>query len=152
MVLCDSALGQVRDNQNILVTTGQWGGDTIFAGRGAGGGPTAVAVVSDLLGIARHAPVSAPAANPGEEVEVRPDFVAPHYLRFGVAASDARGLEAKLQEAEVEVDEWLSRPRGRTGTVALLMKPSTTAQAESVLRRLQAKCGACLPALVPSGK
>jgi len=31
------------------MSTGKFGGETVFAGHGAGGNPTAVAVVSDLI-------------------------------------------------------------------------------------------------------
>ena len=38
---------------NVVVVDGQFGGETAFSGFGAGGEPTAVAVVSDLTAIAR---------------------------------------------------------------------------------------------------
>jgi homoserine dehydrogenase len=48
----DSTLARVRGCENAVVVTGEFGGDTIYAGPGAGGNATAVAVVSDLLAIA----------------------------------------------------------------------------------------------------
>ena len=77
-------------SQNIVVLRGHYGGDTVFSGSGAGGGPTSVAVVSDLAAIARQreprertsatvARRSASAARP--RVDHR-EFVTPHYLRF----------------------------------------------------------------------
>jgi homoserine dehydrogenase len=48
----DSPFAQCRGPQNVVVVTGQFGGDTVFAGQGAGGDATAVAVISDLLAIA----------------------------------------------------------------------------------------------------
>jgi homoserine dehydrogenase len=51
----DSPFARCRGPQNVVVVTGEFGGDTVFAGQGAGGDATAVAVVSDLLAIAaRH--------------------------------------------------------------------------------------------------
>ena len=38
-----------------MLTVGELGSETGFFGRGAGGDPTAVAVLSDVLSIARHA-------------------------------------------------------------------------------------------------
>jgi homoserine dehydrogenase len=52
LVLLESPLARVRGCENAVVVTGQFGGDTVYAGRGAGGDATAVAVVSDLLAIA----------------------------------------------------------------------------------------------------
>jgi homoserine dehydrogenase len=48
-----SPLARVEGSQNLVVTTGTYGGETVFGGHGAGGHPTAVAVVSDILAIAR---------------------------------------------------------------------------------------------------
>ena len=48
-----SAFGRVEGNQNVVTVRGVFGGETSFSGSGAGGSPTAVAVVSDLLAIHR---------------------------------------------------------------------------------------------------
>jgi homoserine dehydrogenase len=49
----DSPLASVVGGQNLVMSTGKFGGETVFAGHGAGGNPTAVAVVSDLIAIQR---------------------------------------------------------------------------------------------------
>ena len=49
-----SALSRVQGSENLVVTSGTFGGDVGFSGRGAGGEPTAVAVMSDVLATARH--------------------------------------------------------------------------------------------------
>ena len=79
---------------------GVYGGETSFSGSGAGGSPTAVAVVSDLLSIRRQTSsgaavdlaASASASTPVHEVSN--DFVAPHYVRFTVA--DRPGILADI--------------------------------------------------------
>ena len=48
-----SPLASVEGGQNLVMSTGKFGGETVFAGHGAGGNPTAVAVVSDLIAIQR---------------------------------------------------------------------------------------------------
>ena len=48
-----SALARTDGSQNVVVVEGEFGGETAFSGFGAGGNPTAVAVVSDLVSIAR---------------------------------------------------------------------------------------------------
>jgi homoserine dehydrogenase len=50
----DSPLASVSGSQNLVISTGEFGGDTVFSGYGAGGNPTAVAVVSDLLHLIRY--------------------------------------------------------------------------------------------------
>ncbi len=109
-----SALGRVEGSQNIVVVDGEYGGETAFSGFGAGGEPTAVAVVSDLLGIARRTPVMVDAAYQmaGEPQPVTREFTAPHYIRFMVA--DRPGIIAGLADVfsrhEVNVDAVLQEP------------------------------------------
>jgi homoserine dehydrogenase len=52
LVPLDSPLASVHGCENALRVSGQYGGDTLYAGRGAGGDATGVAVISDLLAIA----------------------------------------------------------------------------------------------------
>jgi homoserine dehydrogenase len=52
----DSILARVRGCENAIVVTGELGGETTYAGRGAGGDATSVAVISDLLSIASQRP------------------------------------------------------------------------------------------------
>ena len=47
-----SPFGRVQKNLNLVLTSGEYGGDMAFLGAGAGGDPTAVAVVSDLMAVA----------------------------------------------------------------------------------------------------
>src|ERR1019366_9351536 len=47
-----SPLAWSRGTENMVILSGHYGGDVVFSGHGAGGHPTAVAVVSDLLALA----------------------------------------------------------------------------------------------------
>src|SRR5713226_5265853 len=49
LVELSSPLARVEGSQNLVMATGTYGGETVFGGHGAGGHPTAVAVVSDIL-------------------------------------------------------------------------------------------------------
>ena len=100
LVELSSPLARVEGSQNLVVATGTYGGETVFGGHGAGGHPTAVAVVSDILAIARSrqsGPQSA-TSPAGQPVEITPtvtaDFTAKHYLRFLV--KDRPGIIASL--------------------------------------------------------
>jgi homoserine dehydrogenase len=91
-----SPLAAVEGSQNLVTVQGEFGGATTFSGFGAGGDPTAVAVVSDLVSIAR-AGVGAEVHFAHElegQVEIGTDFTAPHYVRFTVA--DRPGIIASL--------------------------------------------------------
>jgi len=53
MVVKDSPIAHVSGVLNALVASGDYVDDTVYEGRGAGAGPTASAVVADLIDIAR---------------------------------------------------------------------------------------------------
>ncbi|WP_263383355.1 homoserine dehydrogenase [Granulicella arctica] len=104
-----SPIAWSHGTQNMVVATGRFGGDTVFSGHGAGGEPTAVAVVSDLLAVAQgcttvHLPV--------KKREVVSDFLAPHYLRFIV--DDKPGIVSAiagaLSKVGANIDSILQRP------------------------------------------
>src|SRR5208282_6564030 len=83
LVEFSSPLARVEGSQNLVVVTGTYGGETVFGGHGAGGNPTAVAVVSDILAIARSKK-AATTPDAGQPLEKSPavsaDFTAKHYL------------------------------------------------------------------------
>ena len=64
---------------------------------GAGGSPTAVAVVSDVLSVAGYGIKHPAAAGPTVYHKVRGDFVAPHYVRYTV--NDKPGILASITSA-----------------------------------------------------
>ena len=100
LVPLNSSFGRIDGSQNVVTVRGVYGGETSFSGSGAGGSPTAVAVVSDLLSIRRQTASGAAADSAVIESastsvhEVSNDFVAPHYVRFTVA--DRPGILADI--------------------------------------------------------
>jgi homoserine dehydrogenase len=117
LVQLTSAFGQIEGSQNIVSVRGVHGGTTTFSGSGAGGGPTAVAVVSDVLSV-RRSLVGAPGiATPiaRQTYPVSSDFVAPHYVRFIV--NDKPGILAQVTSAYskfgINIDGVLQLPRFR---------------------------------------
>ena len=94
LVPLTSPLARAEGSQNVVVVDGAHGGETAFRGFGAGGDPTAVAIVSDLEAIAR-AGVTAPRSwRPAAEARIEADFEAPQYLRFVIV--DQPGIIASL--------------------------------------------------------
>ena len=85
LVPCESSLARVQASQNVVVTTGRFGGETGFYGHGAGGDPTAVAVVSDLIAIGEiTAGQGRPWPSQTARSPVNLEFSAPRYLRFTI--------------------------------------------------------------------
>jgi len=93
-----SPLAAVEGPQNLVMSTGKYGGETVFAGHGAGGNATAVAVVSDLISIVRARQVNGAALDDNSTVAlpVTSDFTSRHYLRFTV--QDEPGIIAALAQ------------------------------------------------------
>ena len=86
-----SPIAWSHGTQNMVVTSGRFGGDVVFSGHGAGGHPTAVAVMSDVRAIAEG---SVQVRLPARKMAVVGDVVAPHYLRFVV--DDKPGIVAAI--------------------------------------------------------
>jgi len=90
-----SVVAGVEGIQNVVVASGKYGGSTAFIGAGAGGHPTAVAVVSDLIAAAQG-------RSHGEwliggydnPAAISSDFTTPHYVRFVV--KDRPGIIASI--------------------------------------------------------
>jgi homoserine dehydrogenase len=117
LVELSSPLARVEGSQNLVVATGTYGGETVFGGHGAGGHPTAVAVVSDILAIARskqskQATMSEAGRPAGKTPAVSADFTAKHYLRFLV--KDRPGIIATLatilSQCGINIDSVLQKP------------------------------------------
>lgn len=114
-------LAGVRGAYNAVWVRGAFGADTFYYGRGAGPNPTGVAVVSDLMRVARELRggdarrVSPFAFTDPRSVEPRAigEQERPWYLRFRV--QDRPGiiaaLAAILAEHEISIDAVLQLPR-----------------------------------------
>jgi homoserine dehydrogenase len=89
-----SPLAWSQGTENMVVFTGRYGGDVVFSGHGAGGHPTAVAVVSDLLALAHG---SRCVEIPSVPAHVSAEFEVPHYIRFMV--NDKPGIIADITVA-----------------------------------------------------
>jgi homoserine dehydrogenase len=109
LVPLTSPIAWSHGTQNMVVTSGRFGGDVVFSGHGAGGEPTAVAVVSDILAVAQR---SVAVELPVRKREVTGEFFAPHYLRFVV--DDKPGIVSAIAGALAKVganiDSLLQRP------------------------------------------
>jgi homoserine dehydrogenase len=109
-----SPLARVEGAQNLVMATGKYGGETVFGGHGAGGHPTAVAIVSDILAIARakHGEASYAAQPVETSPTVNANFTTKHYLRFMV--KDRPGIIASLStilaHCGINIDAVVQKP------------------------------------------
>ncbi len=104
-----SPLAWSRGTENMVLVSGQYGGDVVFSGHGAGGHPTAVAVVSDLIALAHG---SRPVDLASRAARVSGEFQLRHYIRFVV--KDTPGIVAEIAGAlageKINIDALFQRP------------------------------------------
>jgi homoserine dehydrogenase len=109
LVPADSPLGQLQGGTNMVVLEGDSVGQIVLRGPGAGEGPTASAVMGDVMDLARglRIPVfGQPAAGLAEATPAAVATAAPYYLRMTLL--DKPGALAKiatcLGEAGISID------------------------------------------------
>jgi homoserine dehydrogenase len=104
-----SPLAWSRGTENMVLLSGQYGGDVVFSGHGAGGNPTAVAVVSDLITLAHN---SGSIDLPSRPTALTGEFELRHYVRFVV--KDTPGIVAEIAGAlaaeKINIDALFQRP------------------------------------------
>ena len=109
LVPADSPLGQLQGGTNMVVLEGDAVGQIVLRGPGAGEGPTASAVMSDVIDIARGLRLPTfgqPASRLAVPISAKAATTAPYYLRMTLL--DKPGALAKiatcLGEAGVSID------------------------------------------------
>ena len=146
MVELQSSIAHVDGVYNAVVAEGDFVGRTVFQGRGAGAGPTASAVVADLIDIARGhtAPAFAvPAAALVRLPALAMDrHVGAYYIRLMVL--DRPGViadvTAALRDEEVSLESMLQRGRSPGGAVPVVL--TTHATEEAAMKRALARIAA----------
>jgi len=128
LVPFDHPLAHVDGATNAVVAEGNFSGRLLFQGAGAGDGPTASAVVADLIDIARGE-IGAPFSVPVAELEALPPAPSGHrrgraYIRFIVA--DRPGvlaeITAAMRDAGVSIESLIQKGRaGQDGEVLVAM-------------------------------
>jgi homoserine dehydrogenase len=128
LVPFDHPLAHVDGATNAVVAEGNFSGRLLFQGAGAGEGPTASAVVADLIDIARGE-IGAPFSVPVAELEAMVPAPTGHrqgraYLRFMVA--DRPGvlaeITAAMRDAGVSIESLIQKGRaGDAGAVMVAM-------------------------------
>ena len=153
LVPTNSPFGRVQRNLNLVLTSGQYGGDMAFQGAGAGGDPTAVAVVSDLMAVAES---FAAGPRPRRELQfaspkVSCDFETPWYLRLVVKDRPGiiAGLSAILSAHQLNIDAVLQKPGFDKNALpfVITLEPCRDAQLHPALQEMSALPFALRPCL-----
>lgn len=120
-------IAHVEGAYNAIVGIGDFVGNTMFQGLGAGAGPTASAVVADLIDIShdRRAPTLGVSYNLLENI---PDIeigkhIGPYYVRLMVA--DRPGviadITAAFRDEKVSIESMIQRSRSTTEAVPVIL-------------------------------
>ena len=135
MVPVDSPIGQVEGVFNGVVVEGDRVGTVMFEGRGAGAGPTASAVVADIVDIARGLRLPAFGTPSARLVEHPVSPMAAHegryYIRLmvfdrpGVLAD----ISAVLRDHEVSIESLIQRGRNPDQPVPIVLTSHDTREA-----------------------
>jgi len=132
MVPCEAPIAAVEGVFNAVVAEGDFVGTIMIEGRGAGAGPTASAVVADLIDIARGiilptfaVPAARLARPPSLPIE---RHVGSHYIRLMVV--DRPGviadIAAALRDEQISVEAMLQRGRAPGETVPVVITTHET--------------------------
>ena len=142
MVSTAVPIAHVEGVFNAVVAEGDFADRTMFGGRGAGGGPTASAVVADLADVARANRLPVLGVPAGELVEIPAASMARHngayYIRLMVV--DRPGVmadvTAALRDAHVSVEALIQRGRNPGDVVPVVLTTHETEEA-SMVRALE---------------
>ena len=130
MVPKHSAIAEVSGVTNCVAIDGDFGGNLLLVGRGAGAGATASAVASDIIDIARGAnppPFGVPAAKlkPYKRAKLGQHQGA-YYVRLAVydRPGAMAGIAGRMGEREVSLESIVQRrPRGAQIGIGARLKP-----------------------------
>ena len=142
-------LAGVRGAYNAIWVRGQFGADTFYYGRGAGPHPTGVAVVSDLMRVAREIRSGSPErvspfahARLGEYLPISiAKLRSAYYLRFRV--KDRPGIIAELASAlaseNISIEAVLQLPEENTKNLpfVITVEPTTEESVRAALARME---------------
>jgi homoserine dehydrogenase len=153
LVPASSPFGRVQRNLNLVLTSGEYGGDVAFLGAGAGGDPTAVAVVSDLMFVAENLALGPRPHRPLQLTSpmISCDFETPWYLRLVVKDQPGiiAGIAAILSAHQLNIDAVLQKPGFEKNALpfVITLEPCRDAQLHPALLEISALPFALRPCL-----
>ncbi|HLF58093.1 MAG TPA: homoserine dehydrogenase [Alphaproteobacteria bacterium] len=130
-----SSIAHVEDVNNAVMVKGDFVGNIVFQGRGAGAGPTASAVVADLIDVARGTKIptfTVPAAKlakiPAAPMERHRGA---YYLRLMVVDQPGviAAVAAALRDEDISMESMLQHGRAPAGAVPVVITTHETEEA-----------------------
>jgi len=140
----DHPLAAIRNELNAVFVRGDFAGEVMTVGRGAGGEPTASAVVADLIDVARNRRTGAHGRVGWGALEPRPlrpmeETASPFYLLMQV--TDRPGVFARIAaifgEEGVSIGSIVQKSRGETADIVMVTHTALEAQMRRVLSRIE---------------
>ena len=127
----DSIFGKLEGGTNLVMVEGDFSGRTYFMGPGAGSGPTASAVIADIIDIANEKKSSVFGMNANHlelPVNKKKDFPSSFYLRF--LLTDKPGTLAQLSSILGKYEISINRMNqlhhiGETAPILIVTHPTT---------------------------
>ena len=127
----DSIFGKLEGGTNLVMVEGDFSGRTYFMGPGAGSGPTASAVIADIIDIANEKKSSVFGMNANLlelPVNKKKDFSSSFYLRF--LLTDKPGTLAQLSSILGKYEISINRMKqlhhiGETAPILIVTHPTT---------------------------
>jgi homoserine dehydrogenase len=140
----DHPLASVRNELNAVFVRGDFSGEVMTVGRGAGGEPTASAVVADLIDIARNRRAGAHGRVGWAALDARPlrpmdETASPFYLLMQV--TDRPGVFARIAaifgEEGVSIASIVQKSRGHSADIIMVTHTARESQMRRVLTRVE---------------
>jgi homoserine dehydrogenase len=138
-------LAAVRDVYNAVFIEGEETGELMFFGRGAGGGPTASAVVGDIVELARNLVVGARSIGCtcfNDRARIRPQELTPVRYYCVLAVADQPGVLSAVASVFAKHHISISSVRqegiGDEATLVLITHTATDGAHQDTFRELQA--------------
>ena len=137
-------LAAIGNELNAVFVRGDAVGEVMFVGRGAGGSPTASAVVADLIDVARNRRMGRHGRIGFGALVQRPlrpmeDTASPFYLLMQV--TDRPGVFARIAavfgEEDVSIASIMQKSRGETADIVMVTHTARERQMRRVLSRLE---------------
>ena len=135
MIPAETALARVDGVFNAVMVDGDFAGNTVYVGRGAGQNPTASAVASDLVDLARgaHSPAFGVPAAKLAKLEASPmaEHRGRYYIRLMVRDQPGviADVSATLRDERVSLESMLQRGRSETKAVPVVLTTHETVEA-----------------------
>ncbi|MBI4277898.1 MAG: homoserine dehydrogenase, partial [Armatimonadetes bacterium] len=144
MIPTSHPLAAVTDEYNAVLVRGDAVGEVMFYGRGAGGGPTASAIIADLVDVGRNRRLGA-AGRLGctcyRSTPIRDPDLSEACFYLGLQAADQPGVFARIAavfgEEGVSIASIVQKSRGEVADIVLVTHRTQEARMRRVLPRLR---------------